>query len=171
MGGEVNGLLMTQAGPPLPATPVHEPNAESGGNLSPPGWPGTSERPRGDERRGLGGSQPRETDAPPGGEERGETKAGTDAPRAGQGRGGSPSPSSSSGSSSIAQQPREAEESERPIFGKQPVKKKPKSDCSPGGDERDTAIAPPLPVATAFSGGGFLSCSGLRRSLPAAVRS
>lgn len=68
-----------------------------------------------------------ETDAPPDEEERGETKAGTDAPRAGESRGGSPSPSSSGGSSSEAQQRREALKYDQPTFrtaGEEKAKKR-----------------------------------------------
>lgn len=90
----------------------------------------------------------RETDAPPGEQERGEAKAGTDAPRAGEGRGGSPSPSSSGGSSSVAQQRKEALKSDQQTSRGQPVRKKPKSSCSTGGVECDTSVAPPLPVAS-----------------------
>lgn len=36
MRSEVNGIAVTQAGPPLPSTRVPEPNAEAGGKPSPP---------------------------------------------------------------------------------------------------------------------------------------
>lgn len=151
MRGGVKGLVVTQAGPPLPATRC--PSGHRARREARPPPPGTPGLPHRDWTRGPGCSEPRDTDAEPcaGQGERDEHRRGS----GGGGRGGSPSPSSRGGSPSVAPRPREGGKFQRPVslpLQEQPVKKKTNVGCSPDRVERDTACRP-APSGSATSGG------------------